>query len=57
MLVAGPARMTLGGAGVGGRELRRPFPVLVHGGRTQELLENFSARFVYKCVFTQCALF
>lgn len=51
----GPARGAQGGAGrAGGAE--RPFPVLVHGGRTEELLENFSARFVYKCAFTQCAL-
>lgn len=36
--------------------LRRAFPALMHGGRTKELLENFW-RLVYKCVFTQCALF
>lgn len=32
------------------------FPALMHGGRTKGLLENFW-RLVYKCVFTQCALF
>lgn len=36
--------------------LGRAFPALMHGGRTKGLLENFW-RLVYKCVFTQCALF
>lgn len=39
-----------------GCRVLRVFPALMHGGRTKGLLENFG-RLVYKCVFTQCALF